>query len=174
LEIEGFNEIISIVGIAKLLHNIGRFDIVKEQFFDTLAYDTWTEDMWGVITSIFSGFNSGYDCDTEIMVFTDDVISDYFIYAWEYGKKTGIPPDKNPYVIEAENEARQCLYVSYNLDWKLLGYTKSKRAAKKSKLVIYTYADEFCEYDGLAYGLVYLYMWFKDRLASFGKEAKAE
>jgi len=174
VEIEGFNDIIAIVGIAKLLHDIGRFDIVKGQFSDVLAYDTWTEDMWGVITSLFSGFCGGCDGDTETMVFTDDVISDYYIHAWEFGKKTNTPPDKNPYVIEAENEARECLYFSYNMDWKLLGYTKSKRAAKKSKLVVYTCADEFCEYDGLAYGLVYLYKWFKDRLASFAKEAKTE
>jgi len=174
VEIEGFSEIISIIGIAKLLHDIGRFDIVKKQFMDVLAYDSWTEDMWGVITSVFSGFCGGCDCETEIMVFTDDVISDYFVHAWEYGKKTGTPPDKNQYIIEAENEARQCLHFTYNMDWKLLGYTKSKRAARKSKLIVYACVYEFCEYDCLAYGLVYLYKWFKDRLASFAKEMKAE
>ena len=173
-EIEGFTEIISIIGIAKLLHDIGRFDIVKERFIDTLSYDTWTEDMWEVITSVFSGFDCGCDGETEILIITDDLITDYFIRAWEYGKKTDTPPGKNPYVIEAENEARQCLNYSYNMDCKLLGYTKTKRAARKSKLVICTCAPEFCEFDCLAYGLVHLYEWFKDRRASFAKEAKTE
>ena len=174
VEIEGLTEIMSIIGIAKLLHDIGRFDIVKKQFVDVLSYDTWTEDMWGVITSVFSGFNSGCNDEKEILIITDDLITDYFIHAWEYGKNTNTPPDKNPYVIEAENEARQYLNFTYNMDWKLLGYTKSKRAAGKSKLVIYACAEEFCEYDCLAYGLVYLYKWFKDKSASFAKEVKAE
>jgi hypothetical protein len=150
---------------------------VKNHFFDVLSFDTWIENMWGAITSIFSGFYNDYDEDdeTEKLIFTDDVISGYFMHAWEYGKKTNIPPDKNPYVIEAENEARQCLNFTFNMDWKLLGYTKSKRAARKSKLIIYTCAQEFCEYDYLAYGLVHLYKWFKDKCASFGysKEVKA-
>jgi len=167
-EIEGFSEITGIIGIAKFLHDIGRFDIVKERFVDTLSYDTWTENMWETITSVFSGFCGGCNDETEVMVFTDDVISGYFIRAWEHGKKTGTPPDKNPYVIKAENEARQCLNFTYSMDWKLLGYTKSKRAAGKSKLVIYACAEEFCEHEDLAYGLVHLYEWFKD------KEVKAE
>ena len=175
-EIEGFSEIIGIIGIAKLLHNIGRFDIVKERFIDTLCYDLWTENMWEVITSVFSGFSSGYGCDgeTEIMIFTDNVIADYFIHAWEYGKNTNTPHDKNEYVIEAENEAGQYLNFTYNMDWKLLGYTKSKRAARKSKLVIYACAEEFCEHEDLAYGLVHLYKWFKDKCSSFAKEVKTE
>jgi hypothetical protein len=174
VEIEGFNEIVGIMGIAKFLHDIGRFDIVQERFIDSLCYDTWTEDMWEVITSVFSGFCGSHNDETEIMIFTDDVITGYYIYAWEYGKKTNTPPGKNQYVIEAEKEARQCLNFTYNMDWKLLGYTKSKRAARKSKLIIYTCAEEFCEYDCLAYGLVHLYKWFKDKSASFAKEVRTE
>jgi hypothetical protein len=172
VEIEGFNEIVGIIGIAKLLHEIGRFDIVKERFIDILSYDALMENMWEVITSVFSGFCGGCDGEKEIMIFSDDVIAAYFIHAWEYGKKTNTPPDKNQYVIEAENEASQYLNFTYNMDWKLLGYTKSKRAARKSKLVIYACASEFCEHDGLAYGLVHLYKWFKDKSASFAKEVK--
>jgi len=173
-EIENFGEIIGIIGIAKFLHDIDRFDIVKERFLDTLSYDTWTENMWEVITSIFSGFCGGCNDETEIMKFTDDVITDYFIHAWEYGKKTNTPHGMNQYVIEAENEAHRCLNFTYNMDWRMLGYTKSRRAARKSKLVIYASAEEFCEYDCLAYGLVRLYKWFKDKRASFAKEVKTE
>ena len=174
MEIEGFSQIMDIIGLAKLLHDIGRFDIVKEQFMDSFSFDSWFENMWGAITSVFSGFCDVYDDDDEkgIMIFTDGVISDYFIHAWEYGKKTHTPPDKNQYVIDAQNEARQCLNFTYNMEWKLLGYTKSKRAARKSKLIICTCAQEFCEHDYLAYGLVHLYKWFKEKCAS--KEVKAE
>jgi hypothetical protein len=164
------------IGIAKLLHNIGRFDIVKERFIDVLSFDSWFENMWEVITSVFSGFRDDYDENNEMekMIFTDDVISDYFIHAWEYGKKTDTPPDKNPYAVEAQNEANQCLNFTFNMSWKLLGYTKSKRAARKSKLIVYACAQEFCEHDDLAYGLVYLYKWFKDKCASFGDSKEAE
>jgi hypothetical protein len=176
VEIEGFSEIMDIIGIAKFLHGIGRFDIVENRFNDVLCYDLWIENMWGVITSIFSGFTASSGDETETMIFTDEVLSGYFIHAQEYGKKTGTPPERNQYVLEALDETRQCLYFSYNLDWKLLGYTKSKRAAMKSKLVIYTCSQEFCEYDYLAYGLAHLYKWFKDKRASFGdtKEVNTE
>jgi hypothetical protein len=176
MEIEGFSEIINIIGIAKLLHAIGRFDIVKERFIDAVTFDSWFENTWEVIASVFSGFCGSYNenNETEIMIFTDDVISGYFIYAWEYGKKTRTPPDKNPYVVEAQHEANQCLNFTFNMGWKLLGYTKSRRAARKSKLIVYACAQEFCEHDELAYGLVYLYKWFKDKCASFGDSKEAE
>ena len=176
MEIEGFSAIMDVIGLAKLLYEIGRFDIVKERFVDVLSYDLWLENMWEAITFIFSGFSNSHDEENEreVMIFTDDVISNYFIHAWEYGKKTHTPPDKNPYVIEAQNETRECLYFTYNLEWKLLGNTESKREAKKSRLIIYICAHEFCEHDYLAYGLVHLYKWFKDKCASFTKEVKAE
>jgi hypothetical protein len=58
----------------------------------------------------------------------------------------------------------------------VLGYTKTKRAARKSKLIIYIYTPEFYEYEYLAYGLVHLYKWFNDKVASFrnSKEVKTE
>ena len=126
--------------------------------------------------SIFSGFYNDYDEDNEAdkMIFTDDVISGYFIHAWEYGRKTRTPPDRNQYVIDAQNEARDCLTFTFNMEWRLLGYTKSRRAARKSKLIVYACAQEFCEHDYLAYGLVHLYKWFKDKCTSFTKEVKAE
>jgi len=178
MEIEGFNEIMDVIRLAKVLHNFGRFDIVKNQFFDIVTYDSWLVNMWAAISSIFSGFHDNYDedNDTEILIFTDDVISNYYIYAWEYGKKTRTPPDKNPYVKEAENEASQYLNFTFNMSGKLLGYTKSKRAARKSRLILNISHDEFCEHDYLAFGLVYLYKWFRDKCISFGiaKEVKDE
>lgn len=171
MEIEGFGEVAGIITLAKELHDIGRFDIVKNQFFDTLCYDSWYENMWGVITSVFSGFYNNYDDgdETDCMIFEDDVISDYFTYAWEFGIKTNTPHDKNPYVKEAESEVRQQLSYCYSMGWKLLGYTKTKRTARQSKLIVYVGACECDCHTKLAYGLVQLYKWFSDKVAEFEK-----
>ncbi len=163
--IEGFDEIAHTLMLAKLLYDIGRFDIVQSQFFNSLSYYSCLENMLGAIDSVFSWFYSDYDSGNEIecMIFMDDLISDYFCYAWEYGRTHKVPQTQNPYVIEAENEARRLLSFTYNMEWRLLGYTKSKRAARKSKLVVRNYACEFYEHDHLALGLVQLYKWFADR-----------
>lgn len=138
MEIEGFNEVAGIIALAKKLHDVGRFDIVQSQFFDTLSYDSWFENTMSVINSIFTEFYNNYDdCDeTEIMIFSDDVISDYYTYTYEFGKKTGTPYDKNPYVIEAKREVDNRLSFCYSTGWKLLGYTKTKRTARRSKLIV--------------------------------------
>jgi len=171
MEIEEFSSIINIVKLAKELYDIDRFDIVQSWLYDELTYDSWFENAWEVVTSIFSGFNGNYneEYETDIMIFSDDVISEYFINAWEFGKKTNTPYDKNPYVKEAENEMRYWLDFTYTMEWRLLGYAKSKRAAKESRLIVYACANEFYEYDHLAYGLVKLYKWFSDKCTEFNK-----
>ena len=171
MEIEGFNEIASILTLAKELHDIGRFDIVEKQFFDTLCCDSWLENSYEVINRVFSGFNTAYDEDNEIvrMIFTDDVIGGYFCMASEYGRIQKVPHEENPFVKAAESEIRRWLNFTYNMDWKLLGYTKTKKAARKSMLIVDTCACEFYEHDHLAYGLLQLYKWFSDRCAEFKK-----
>lgn len=175
MEIEGFSEVINTITLAKELHDIGRFDIVQTQFFDTLCYDTWLESMFGVITSVFSGFYNKYDenDEAEMMFFTDDVISDYFTYAWEFGIKTNTPYDKNPYVTKAENEVRRWLGFCYSIDWKLLGYTKTKKKAKQSKLIVYIGACDCDCHNHLAYSLIQIYKWFSDKCAEFTKPEEA-
>ena len=173
MEIEGFSEIISVLTLAKELHNIDRYDVVEKQFFDILSWDTAFENMMSVIMSVCSGFYSKYDDNgTEIMIFEDDVISRYFMLAWEYGKRNKIPYTENPFVQQAEQEARRWLYFSYSLEWKLLGYTKTRKAARKSKLIVYTCAYEFCEHDHLAYGLIRLYKWFSDKCGELKESEK--
>ena len=54
------------------------------------------------------------------------------------------------------------------MDWRLLAYTKSKRMAKKSKLIVSVYLYEFSEYDHLVQGLLMLYKWFSDQCAKWG------
>ncbi len=141
LEVDGFNEVIGTITLAKALHDAGRFDVIQ-QFDDALCYDTWFEYMAVVISSVFTSFYNGY-CDgdeTEIMIFMDNVISRYYTLAYEYGKAHKVPHNQNPYIIEAEHEVNRWLNFSYCIDWELLGYTNSRRAAKESKLIVRTCA----------------------------------
>lgn len=171
MEIEGFGEIISIITLAKELHDIGRGDIVEEQFFDVLCWDSYYENILGAISSIFSGFYSDYhdSSEEEFMIFEDDVISSYFEMAWMLGNKNKIPYAENPYVTEAENEVRRQLDFCYGIGWKMLGYTKTKKTARQSKLIVSICSCGCGCHDQLAYGLIQLYKWFSDRVAGFKK-----
>jgi hypothetical protein len=167
VEIDGFSEITASLSLAKELYDMGRYDMVQKQFCETLTYDAWYENTYGVITEAFTGFYSDYSDGNEVerMIFSDACISGYYRIAWEYGRSHNVPHDKNPFVIEAENVVRRWLCFSYSLDWALLGYTKTKKAADKSKLIVYTHTCEFCEYDHLAYGLLRLYRFFMEKCA---------
>lgn len=172
MEIEGYDGIICTLSLAKNLHDIGRFDIVKQQFFDELSWDSFVTNVYGVIQSIFSGFYSDYeDCDeVEYMIFTDDYISRYYEIAWEYGRSHNVPHNENPFVREAANEANRWLSFCYSVDWKLLGYTKTRKTAKQSKLIVRAGICCECDVQGnLARGLVELYQWFADKCTEFDK-----
>ena len=169
MEIEEYNEVAGIITLAKELHDIGRYDIVKNHFCDVIRGDFWFENTFGVISSVFSGFYHSYDENDEadMMIFTDDVISEYFTCAWEFGVKTNTPCDGNPYVAEAEREVNRLLGFCYSVGWKLLGYTRTRRTAMRSKLVVCVgMCDCYCHIK-LAYSLVRLYEWFRDKVAEF-------
>ena len=172
MEIEGFSEVVGIIALAKGLHDAGRCDVVEKHFYDVINYEAWFENIYGTISSVFSGFSNSCgddDDETEVMVFTDDVISDYFTYAWEFGVKTNTPYDKNPYVKEAKNEADRLLSFCFSMGWKLLGYTKTRKASRQSKLIVYVGTCQCDCHTNLAYGLVLLYRWFKDKVANLRK-----
>jgi len=175
-EIEGFDSIINILTLAKELHDIDRFDIVQEHFFNTLAYDSYYENIFGALQSIFSGFYSTYDDDDEVecMIFTDDCISRYYEIAWEYGRNHNVRHDENPYVIEAKNEAQRWLTGCFSTAWRLLGYTKTRKTAKQSKLIVYV-GNCTCDCHGnLALGLIQLYQFFTEKCAEFDKRIATE
>jgi len=170
IEIEGFDAVISQLMLAKKLYDIDRFDIVERQFHDVLSWDSYYENMLEVMSSVFSEFYNSYDDDEciDLMVFEDDCISNYFVHAWEYGKLHKLPYNQNPYLIQAQNAVREWLGVSHCVGWRLLGYTKTKKKAQQSKLVVEHYTDCGCNaYEHIAFGLIQLYAWFVEQCAEF-------
>jgi len=171
MEIEGFDSIISSIVLAKKLYDIGRFDIVQQQFFDVLSWDSYFENMVGVMSSIFTGYSSNYsdEDDTEVMIFEDDIISNYFIHAWQYGKLHNIHYTQNPYVEQAQTEARRWLNIGCCVNYKLLAYTRTQKTAQKSRLLVLM--DNGCGgcdiYRKIPYGLIELYLWFTNKCAEF-------
>jgi hypothetical protein len=169
VEIEGFREVTGIISLAKELHDIGRRDIIEQRFFDTLSYDVWLEDMYGTISSVFSGFYNDYDDEgeAELMIFTDDVISDYYCIAWDYGRGHNVPHDENPFVTAAKHEAGRWLSGCYSMDFKLLGYTKTRKTARQSKLIVYAGTCDCDCQARLPYNLIQIYKWFSAQVEKF-------
>jgi len=169
MEIEGFDAIISSLSLAKELHDIGRFDIVEQQFYDSLCWDSYFQNMFGAISSIFSKFEGDYaeDNETEIMSFEDDVISNYFVLAWEYGKTNNLHYSENPYVSEAQRETQRWFNSSCCVAWKLLAYIRTKKSARQSRLLIHIYngCGGCPTHENVAYGLIQLYTWFTNKCA---------
>jgi len=167
---DGFNEmVLGTVTLAKELYDAGRYDIVERHFYDTICSDTYYENALSAIEAVFSFYYPGYNeqDESECLIFMDDVIGDYYVKAHEYGRQHNVPHDSNSYVKAAEYEVRRWLSFSYSLDWKLLGYTKTKATARRSRLIVYTCSYEFCDHDSLAYGLVMIHKWFTDKCAEF-------
>ena len=166
MEIEGFDEIINTIYIAKKLHDIGKYDLVNENFYDVLCYDAYFENMCGLIPSLFEHFHSRYSerQGMELHVMSDPVIVDFYKLAGEYGRERNISDEANPYISEAEEQARSWLSFSYCLDWKLIGYTEPKRPFQ-SRLVLFIYQDDWTDLGCLAYGLIEIREWFSDACA---------
>lgn len=175
-EFEGFDTILSGLTLAKALYDIGRFDIVERHFFDELHWEDYYHNMLAAISYVFAVHESDYNenDDVEIMSFEDKVISDYFVYAWEYGKKHNIHYSQNPYVSLAHKEVERWLYVSNCSSWKLSAHIRSKESAKKSR--IFVYHDTSCgctAHENIAYGLIQLYAWFVSKNAEFENKENA-
>ena len=176
MEIEGFDEMLSTVTLAKALYDADRFDVVEQHFFDTLSWGTAFESTYATIASIFSEFTGSYcvDSDAEILVFEDEIISNYFTHTWAYGRQHRLSHDQNPHVAPAIDEVCKWLNVSHCVDWKLLAYTKSKRAARRSKLIVSIHPCECYAHDQVAYGLIQIYIWFRDKCAAFAADKEVQ
>ena len=45
--IDGFDEILNTLYIAKRLYDMGRYEVVEANFFDIVDYDVYYENMYG-------------------------------------------------------------------------------------------------------------------------------
>lgn len=163
MEIDGFEEILNTVYIAKKLYDMGKYDLVTRNFYDVLCLDTYYENMYGLISNLFAYYDSRYFefRGIELHVLSDPVIVDFYTLAGEYGRKHKISDEMNPYIGEAEEQVRRQLNFSYCLDWKLKGYTEPKRPFH-SRLALFIYQDDWVDLGCLAYGLIEIYEWFSD------------
>ena len=53
MAVDGFNEILNTVYIAKKLHGMGKYELVTDSFFDSLDYDVYFENMCTLIPNLF-------------------------------------------------------------------------------------------------------------------------
>ena len=161
MSIDYFGEFLNVVYIAKTLHNMGRYELVKKSFSDRMDYDFYYGDMYDLIENLFEHHDCNYRerYNMEYHVLSDPVIVDFYILAGEYGRRNNIPDEINPYIKEAEKQANVHLNFSYCLDWKLVGHTKPRRPFH-SRLGLFLYQDDYVNLGFLAYRLVELYDWF--------------
>ena len=172
---ENFDAAGGTLRLAKALQEQGRFDFVQKHFANLLCTDNYFENMHEVTSSLFSRHFNSYDEyeSTEIMGFEDDVLSNYYVHAADYGKLHRLRHDKNPYVTWAQEEVGAWLPYSYCTGWRLLGYTKSRKAARKSKLIVYRDTGCPCNaYEQVAYGLIKIRDWFAKESAKLEARLK--
>jgi len=161
--IDGFCELFNIVYIAKKLYDMGKYKLVTESFFDSLDYDVYYENMYGLIENLFEHHNARcyeHKC-LEVHVLSDPVIVDFYKLAGEYGRIHNITDDANPFIKEAERQVQRQLGFSYCLDWMLMGHTEPKRQYH-SRLGLLISQEDYVDLGCLAYGLIEIYEWFAD------------
>ena len=60
MAIDGFDEILNTIYIAKKLHDMGKYEAVKGSFYDVLEYDVYYENMLVLIENIFAYYDCTY------------------------------------------------------------------------------------------------------------------
>jgi hypothetical protein len=165
MAIDGFNEILNIVYIAKKLHDMGKYELVAESFYDSIEYDVYYKNMYSLISNIFEHHSCRYNEERgyEIHVLSDPVIVDFYVLAGKYGKRNDIPEKENPYLIEAEQEVYDNLYGPCCLSWKLIGHTEPKKPFHSKLALFISYECRCTDIGWLAYKLVEIYEWFVDK-----------
>ena len=163
MAIDGFDEILNTLYIAKRLYGLGRYDVVEKNFSDAVDFDVYYENMYGLIENIFEDYDRWYyeRHGMELHVLSGPVIVDFCVLAGRYGEVHKIPEEKNPYIQRAKQELGRWLDFSYCLDWGFAVQTKPKRPFH-SRIGVFIYQDDYVDLGWLAYGLVEIYEWFSD------------
>ena len=164
MAIEGFNEILNIVYIAKKLHELGRYELVKRNFYDSLSQDAYYENMYSLISELFEYHYCRYyeDKNLELHVISDPVITDFYVLAGGYGKLRNIPDEDNPYIEAVEKTVHDKLNFSYCLDWMVMGHPNPKRPYH-SRIGLFISQDDWVDLGLLAYRLIEIYEWYFDK-----------
>ena len=178
MTIEGFDEILNIVYIAKKLFDAGKYGLVETCFNDVVDYDCYYEDMVLLIEGIFSYYDNWYyeRREMEMLVVSDPVIEDFYVLSGEYGRRHNMTDANNPYIREAQAQVSRHLGFSYCIDWLLMVHTEPKRPFH-SRLAVFIYMDAWAmDMDCLACRLFEIYEWFADacgrlRDLLYGKQA---
>ena len=181
MSVEGFDEIFNTVCIAKKLHDMGKYELVKDSFYDEISYDCYYENMFYLMENLFQQHYCRYSDSRcmEFHVMSDPVIEEFYKLAGEYGKRNNIPDENNYYIKEAEKQVQIELDFSYCIGWRLIGHTQPKRKYH-SRLAVFVYQEDYVDIGCLAYALIEIYEWFSDAcdnlrklLNTEGEEVKA-
>ena len=161
MAIECFTELFNMVYIAKKLHDMGKYDLVEQDFYGALEYDGYFESMYNLMGNLFEYHYCQYSDSrgVELHVLSDPVIVDFYVLAGKYGKRNSIPDDMNPYIKAAIKQAENYLNFSYCLDWMLIGHTEPKRSYH-SRLGLFICQDDYVDLGCLCYSLIEMYDWF--------------
>jgi hypothetical protein len=164
MAIESFDETLNTIYIAKRLYDLGRYELVETSFSDAFHYDFYYENMYGLIDNLYAYHDCRYfeNRYVELHILSDPVIVDFYILAGEYGKQNGVPDKQNPYLQEAQQQARKQLSFFYCLDWMLIGHTEPKRPFH-SRLGLFISQEDYIDVGFLALRLIELYGWFSEQ-----------
>jgi len=162
--IDGFDEIMNMISIAKMLNDMGRYHLVTDSFVDDIDYDNYYEGMYVLIGNIFDYSSCNYyeHRNFELHVLSDAVIVNFYLLAGEYGKLHKIPNGNNPYIESALKEVRNQLNISHCMDWHLAGHTEPKRPFHSRLGIVISHDCGCCDIGVIAYRLLQLLDWFEN------------
>jgi hypothetical protein len=156
MPVDGFNELFNIVYIAKKLHDMDRYDLVTESFFDVLDLDVYYENAYSLIQNLFEYHRANYydRHGVELHILSDPVIVDFYVLAGKFSKRNNIADENNPYIKAAQQETHDNLNFCHCLIWQLMGHTEPTRPYQ-SRIGLFISHDCGClDLGVLAYRLI--------------------
>jgi hypothetical protein len=165
MDVDGFNEVIDLIYIAKKLYDMGKYDLVEKSFFDVLEYDTYYCGMYDLIGNLFEHSTLKYyeHRNFELHVLSDPVIVDFYKLAGQYGKLSGIPEGENTYLQNATAEVDKQFNISHCMSWMLMGHTEPNRPFHSRIGIIISHDCACCDIGIVGLRLINIYTWFDEQ-----------
>jgi hypothetical protein len=175
MDIDGLDEIVFMIYVAKTLYDMGKYELAAKSFDDKLIYDNYYQGMYDLIENIFEYSSCRYDenQNCEIHVLSDPVIVDFYILAGEYGKLNGIPDNENSYIKEAREEAGRNFTISHCMDWILMGHTEPTRKYHSRIGIIISHECSCCDIGVVALRLFEFQVWLQKQCEELKKKIAA-